>query len=153
MIIRSLLLQDTKSWWWHKQLRQQGKIEEARRAEHKSLQDKVSILRQCLANGGWVSIGRGGWTCHYKPNAKYQGYGNFDNVSFLRAALLLGIPIIDSTVVPDNKIIETICFPMAAFPEQCDEPPYHSMSYAPLDYVVECYRALGAAIYNWERED
>lgn len=48
---------DARRWWFHDQLRRQGRHQEARQREHASCQGNVATLREAQANGGFVTIG------------------------------------------------------------------------------------------------
>ena len=62
-----------------------------------------------------------------------SGYGGLDD-GMPRAALLYGIPIVDTRTVPDERLAALVGLPMVAegIP---DGAPYGSLSYAPLAYV------------------
>jgi hypothetical protein len=38
--------------------------------------------------------------------------------------------------------------PMAAVGEEASPPPYHALSYAPLEVLASAYRAAGADVFN-----
>ena len=150
----ALLNKDAKSWWYHAQLRDRGQVEEARRRERESIRSTINSLRKCLAApGGYMSVGRGGWTLHYGRGSSVQGYGRMDALD-VQAAKLVGVPIINSLTIDDNTIYDVISLPMVAVDGNPDDPwdgdkPYGSMSYAPLEYVAAKYRELGAELHNF----
>jgi len=77
-----------------------------------------------------------------------QGYGGI-KAAIPQCALKLGIPVIDSTVIDDDRIYDTLRFPMAVCRTATpDDPPYHGLSYAPLEYVAKLYKELGADVHN-----
>ena len=86
--------------------------------------------------------------CKSNCNATLSGYGGLD-APMPQACLMLGIPVLDTTAISDNLIMQSISFPMATN-GQPDESPWGSMSYAPLDYVAGLYAAIGATVYNLE---
>lgn len=143
-------LLDTKArlWWHNKELRAKGNIEEARKQERASIRDSIRILRQALANGGYCQVGRGGWTLYYKEHSTLSHYGGI-NAEMVQACILVGIPVIDTMTISEQDIAKTIRLPMIHL-GKCDNPPYGSMSHAPLAYVLPLYRELGATIYNWK---
>ena len=59
-IIYRLLNFGTKSWWARRQLRDQGKHTEARRAERRDILSNVVTLRQAqyvlIAHGRWIIV-------------------------------------------------------------------------------------------------
>jgi hypothetical protein len=70
----------------------------------------------------------------------------------MRACVLVGIPVMDSSTIPDELICDTIKFPMPSI--HPDPRPvngeYRSMDFAPAMYVFMLYEALGATVYNWD---
>jgi hypothetical protein len=151
MLLSDLLLQKAQLWWYHKQLRDQGNTEEANRRERLSVLSTLRDLKNAKKNGGWCSVGRGGWTLHPKPGVQVSNYGDMES-EYPQACLILGIPVIDSTTIPDSKITVTPMFPMASLTP--DDPPWGSCSYAPVAVVAALYAALGATLHNikpdWE---
>ena len=144
---------DAKAWWYHAKLRRDGNVIEARRRERQSILDKVASLREALDNGGFLSIGRGGWSLNMSRHHRLIGYDTSVSFPIARACLLLGIPILDSTTIPDERILETIRMPMAVPEREADAEPgggYHGLSYAPFPVVARMYAGLGATVYNLE---
>lgn len=82
------LRSDAREWWYHKDLRKRGQISEARQREHDSLRSNVRSLRQAIANGSFLTIGRTGGAA-YSPDANtsisglHQGH-EFAARSYLR---------------------------------------------------------------------
>ena len=148
-----ILNDDAKAWWYHVKLRGDGDVIEARRRERRSILDKVSSLREALDNGGFLSIGRGGWSLNMSRHHRLSGYDRDVNFPIAQACMLLGIPILDSTTIPDERILETIRMPMPAPEGEADAEPeggYHSLSLAPFSVVARMYAAIGATVYNIE---
>jgi len=99
--IYRLLNFGTKSWWAHRQLRDQGKYTEARRAERRDILSDVNTLRQAqyvlIAHGRWIII-----TGHH---SNVSGYGGIEYPLVLACALL-GVPCVDySEIDRDTGII------------------------------------------------
>lgn len=154
-----IIRDESRNWWYHAQLRRQGNHTEARTRENAHTAGVLKNLRDAKATGGYFSVGRGGYSlrigeiknAHGSSSYTVSGYGKGE---YLREACRrLGILIIDTTVIPDKVITETIRIPMAAIGIRPADPArddgsYGSLAYAPLPYVVERYRALGAAIEN-----
>lgn len=136
-----LLNQDAKAWWHHKDLRKAGRHEEARKKERESIRSTVQSLRSAQ----YLGIGRGGWNLHCGPMT-VSHYGGIEQAT-CQACLRLGIPIVDTTSVPDEIVWELVKLPMVARGEP-DPEPWGSMSYAPLSYYAHKARGLGATIYN-----
>ncbi len=147
--IYGILDQAARAWWYHRQLRAQGRADEARRRERESIHARVSSLNQARANGGFVTMGRGGWTLHIERNHKLQGYGDLSD-PVPQCAWLLGLPVLDSTTIPDEKIHLTIPLP---FPQVGAIPraEYGSFDAAPIEVVAWMYVDLGATVRNVRR--
>jgi hypothetical protein len=149
MTVRSFLNQDAKNWWYHAELRRQGQIREARRREHQSIRDNVKTLRLAIKNGGFITLGRGGWTLHISSGHTHSGYG-CDDSGMVKAAIHLGLHGWDSRVIPDERIYETVGLPMAV-PDKCvsANPDYmpEAFRFYPFAHVAPMYAALGAKVW------
>lgn len=144
--LNTILKQGARSWWYHVELRKNGNHSEARRREHQSVRSSISSLRETISNGGYLSLGRGGYTLHCSAHSTVSGYG-CDTSATVRAAKHLGIPCIDTRTIPDSRIYDTISLPMVALsPDEADPRPWGSLSRAPLPVVAYLYRALGATV-------
>lgn len=144
--IYSILNTRARAWWYHRRLRGQGQAAEARRRERASIRERARDLKEAQRNGGFVTIGRGGWTLRIERNHTLQGYGDMTD-AIPQCARRLGLPIVDSTTIPDELIARTIVLPMP----QIGAPPrpeYGALDYAPLEVVARMYRDLGATVYN-----
>ena len=149
----SILNDDAKAWWYHIKLRGDGDVVEARRRERQSILDKVASLREALDNGGFLSIGRGGWSLNMSRHHRLSGYESDIDFPIAQACILLGIPILDSTTIPDERILETIHLPMAVPEGEAEAEPeggYRSFSCAPFPVIARMYAGLGATVYNIE---
>lgn len=141
----ALLNRHAKAWWYHAELRATGHRIEARKRERDSIRSDINLLRAVLAvPGGHCGLGRGGASLYAKDRTLSGGANDY----YREVARLLGIPLIDSTTVPDKAIWETVSFPMVAVGRAPDPGPWHGFSYAPLDYVAGLYLALGATVEN-----
>jgi hypothetical protein len=142
-----LLRFKAKSWWYFKDLRSRGQDQEAREKEHRSLRSNIKSLREAIKNGGYLSIGRGGWTLHIDDGHTLHHYGGIEQ-PFPLACKLLNIPIIDSTSIPDDLISQVISFPCIAIRRDDEGRPLDPFSYARLKDIAGRYKKLGATIYN-----
>jgi len=148
MTIYPILNQSAKNWRHIRQLREQGRVKEARRMERSRILAHVGALRQAVQNGGFLTNGRGGWTLHTDSYSTLSHcYPGMEQAT-PRCAVLLGIPCIDSTTIPDNKLAETINLPLAGAGGYSDPEPWGPLSVAPLEHVAGLYQALGATLYN-----
>jgi len=147
--IYALLDASARVWWYHRQLRENGQITEARRRELASIRDHARDLRQAQENGGFLTVGRGGWTLHIARGHTLKGYGDV-NDTIPQCALLLGLPIVDSTTISDEKITNTLGlpFPQVGAVPCSDAAGYGSFDPAPIEDVASLYRDLGATVYN-----
>ena len=95
--------------------------------------------------GGHLSIGRGGATLHFE-RGRLSGCAE-DAIK--TAAIAAGLPVIDSRNVPFDEVWAlAVRGPMIAVGEPPGSPPYHALSYAPLAFVAQAYRAAGAEVFN-----
>ncbi len=131
-----------RNWWYHAELRRNGKADEARKLERKSIRDHARMWREARDNGGFLHLGRGGFTLHYSENARLQGY---DCDHEKACAVIVGVTVIDTRAMPLNAAARTLRFPMATMGKP-DPEPWHSMSYAPVAAVAAMYQAAGAAV-------
>ncbi len=96
--------------------------------------------------GGHLSIGRGGFTLWYARGCRLSGY---EREVVKAAAIAAGLPVIDSRAVAFEVVAAlAIGGPMVAVGEPASPAPWHSLSYAPLAYVVQAYREAGAEVFN-----
>ena len=151
--IYELLDSKARSWWSHEELRFIGETEKARKLELASMSACIRTLRSCRdTNGGYASVGRGGWAIHYK-NITLSGHDGVDN-PMIQACILAGIPVIDSTSVPGVSIASLLRMPMIAVGRKPDSPrqdgKYGSIRHAPLNFVAFEQAELGATLYNFD---
>lgn len=146
---RILLLRlDAVQWWYNAKLIREGKVQEAEERINRSVREHVDVLSRAV----FATVARGGWTIYYKSHHPYtinstlSGYGGLDNY-VIQTALLLGIPVCDSTTIPDNLIVQMLGLPMPTFGEP-DPLPYHSISRVHWREVFWLYEQLGASLYN-----
>jgi hypothetical protein len=103
------------------------------------------IARALATAGGHLSIGRGGATLYFA-----RGWLSGCHPEKIKAeAIAAGLPVIDSREVPFDAVYDlAVRGPMIAVGEPPGDPPYHALSYAPLEVVAEAYRAAGAEVFN-----
>ena len=103
------------------------------------------IARALATEGGHLSIGRDGATLHFE-RSRLSGCAE-DVVK--AAAIAAGLPVIDSRNVPfETAWALAVRGPMIAVGEAPSSPPCHAFSHAPLAFVAEAYRAVGAEVFN-----
>ncbi|RJT24072.1 hypothetical protein D3227_38005 [Mesorhizobium waimense] len=96
--------------------------------------------------GGHLTIGRGGFTLHYRAGAKLSGYGREDIKAQCIAA---GLPVIDSRQVDFDAVLKlTLRGPMVAVRREPEPASCHGLSYAPLHAVATAWAAAGAEVWN-----
>lgn len=153
--VYSLLNQESKNWWYHRELRKRGETEEARKRERQSIKSTIETLRKAKKNSGYGYVGRGGWSIYTTNGSSLSGHERDVNNATIQSAIRAGIVVINTLDIPEDSIWNTVSFPMIGITE-VDNPrevgePYGSMSYAPLDHVLSLYENLGATIYNWRK--
>ena len=84
--------------------------------------DYSTHISNMLASGGYVSRGRGGYSAHYEDISERrtgEGYTSrsYSNLSGCCSALwdqavAAGVPCRDTTTIPDDRICDTIGFPV-----------------------------------------
>lgn len=96
--------------------------------------------------GGHLSIGRGGFTLHYRNGATLSGYG----CEAIKAqCIAAGLPVIDSRCVAFDVVARlTLAGPLVAVGREPEPAPWHGLSSAPLHAVAARYAAAGAEIWN-----
>ena len=65
-----LLFQKARRWWYHQELRERGRIAEARRWERQSVRNNVERLAEARV----LHIGRGGWCLYRDGRAWLEGH-------------------------------------------------------------------------------
>ena len=103
------------------------------------------IARALATEGGHLSIGRGGATLYFE-----RGWLSGCHEERIKAeAIAAGLPVIDSRLVPFDRVWElAVRGPMVAVGQPPSPPPYHAFAYAPLAVVLEAYRVAGAEVFN-----
>ncbi len=127
LTVLRLLFKDARSWWYHRKLRQQGRVAEARRRERKCVQKHALDLDRATV----LHIGRGGWTL-YRNKGRLKGCGDVED-AFVQAAIRAGVPVFDTTTVPMGRLGSLLRGPLPA------EEPLVALEHA---------RSLGARTYN-----
>ncbi|MBP0440479.1 hypothetical protein [Tianweitania sediminis] len=109
--------------------------------------DYSADIESALATeGGHLSIGRGGFTLHYRNGAMLSGY---DCEAIKAHCIAAGLPIIDSRCVAFDVVVQlTLGVPLVAVGRKPEPAPWHGLSYAPLHVVAARYAAAGAEIWN-----
>ena len=98
-----------------------------------------------------VTVGRGGHCVYFPCGKRVTGYETSVEQLTAKIAIELGIPVIDSTTIPDSKISHTVSFPILTInAEYVDKPPYGMLDAAPLEHIASMKQKLGATVYNLE---
>ena len=97
------------------------------------------IASALTAKGGYLRIGCGGFGLYFADGASLHGY---DCDTIKAECVAAGLPVIDSREAPFEKVA------MVAVGRAPDPKPYHALSFAPLSYVAEAYRSIGAEVIN-----
>lgn len=106
----------------------------------------ADIASALATEGGHLSIGRGGFTLHYRDGAMLSGYG----CEAIKAqSIAAGLPVIDSRCVAFDLAVQlALGGPLVAVGREPEPAPWHCLSYAPLHSVAIRYAAAGAEIWN-----
>ncbi len=109
--------------------------------------DYSADIESALATeGGHLSVGRGGFTLHYRKDAMLSGY---DCEAIKAHCIAAGLPVIDSRYVAFDVLVQlTLGGPLVAVGREPEPAPWHGLSYAPLHVVAARYAAAGAEIWN-----
>jgi hypothetical protein len=112
-----------------------------------STPDYCADIKAALATqGGHLSIGRGGFTLHYRNGSTLSGYGCEAIKSQCIAA---GLPVIESRCVAFDVVAHLILAgALVAVGREPEPAPWHGLSYAPLHAVAARYAAAGAEVWN-----
>jgi hypothetical protein len=106
----------------------------------------ADIAAALATQGGHLSIGRGGFTLHYRDGAMLSGY---DCGAIKARCIAAGLPVIDSRCVSFDVVVQlTLGGPLVAVGREPEPAPWHGLSYAPLYAVAMGYAAAGAKIWN-----
>lgn len=113
----------------------------------KSTTDYSADIAAALATpGGHLSIGRGGFTLHYRNGATLSGHSC---EAIKTQCIAAGLPVIDSRCVAFDVVVQlTLGGPLVAVGREPEPAPWHRLSYAPLQAVAIRYAAAGAEIWN-----
>jgi hypothetical protein len=104
------------------------------------------IWRALRTDGGHLSIGRGGFTLHFDRGCTLSGH---DCDAMKATCIALGLPVIDSRSVPFDAVITlAVSGPMVAVGKPASAPPWHALSYAPLQAIANAYRRAEADVVN-----
>lgn len=108
------------------------------------------IRRAKQTAGGYLHIGRGGFSLHYETST-LSGY---DCETVKAACIAADLPVIDSRGVPfDVAARLSVSGPMIAVNTAPDPRPWHAFSYAPLGAVAAAYRRAGAEVFNIDDDE
>lgn len=106
----------------------------------------ADIAAALVTEGGHLSIGRGGFTLHYRNGSMLSGYG-CEEIKL--RCIEAGLPVIDSRNVDFDIVLQlTLRGPLVAVGREPEPAPWHGLSYAPLRIVAAAYAAAGAEVWN-----
>ena len=150
--IQRALRAEARDWWAHRELREFGHAREAARRERASVRSHLEVIRKALTTrDAYVSAGRGGTTVHFARGSTLSSYERPEHMATARVLIALGLPFIDTNPVEDPWAL--IGLPLVATGIAPDDPPWGSMSYAPLATYAARAKALGAVIVNLEVDE
>lgn len=104
------------------------------------------IAEALTVSGGYLFLGRGGFSLHFARGATLSGYACDEIKS---ACVAAGLPVIDARNIDYGSLVELVFRgPMVAVGRDPDPQPWYALSYAPLDAVAASYARKGAEISN-----
>jgi len=114
----------------------------------KIVDDHIRHMREADANGGFVTLGRGGWTVHITKHHTWSGYGC--DSAIVKAFIAAGMLVIDTRSVALKPLAELIVRgPMLVPDAEADPKPWTALSNAAVSEMVPIYIAAGATVHNW----
>lgn len=116
-------------------------------ANQQTTTDYSDDIASALATeGGYLSVGRGGFILHFRNGAMRSGY---DCETIKAQCIAAGLPVIDSRSVAFDVVAHlTLAGPLVAVGREPEPAPWHGLSSAPLHAVAARYAAAGAEIWN-----
>jgi hypothetical protein len=132
----------TKGWWAHRQLREQGKHIEARRAERRDILGDVDTLRKAQ----YIVIAHGRWIIIAGRHSQVSGFGGMEYPLVL-AAVLLGTPCVDYSEVDRET---TIILPVPGPDHPLRTGTIGMLDDVSFDIHAAIARSIGAKLYNIE---
>jgi hypothetical protein len=104
------------------------------------------IASALKTEGGHLSVERAGFILYFGNGSRLSGY-DCDHVK--ACCIEAGLPAIDSRMVDFDEVARlSVNGPMVAVGGDADPPPWHALSFAPLNVVADAYRAAGAEVFN-----
>lgn len=77
-MIYRVLNRKSKNWWWHLELRRQGKTQEARSLERKDIRRCIQTLRSALSSGGICFAGENKYLLEYQRDGNRCWVSGYD---------------------------------------------------------------------------
>jgi hypothetical protein len=138
---------DARRWWYHQDLRKQGKTQEARTREHETTRRNVYEIRKAQRYGGLLKVGRYGASFFYAPDVHVSGC----HPGIIELATLCGIPVVDSRTVPEEWLVRfAFSMPTLELNPKYQDPDYSwgSASRVTPALYIALAREWGATITN-----
>ncbi|MBA5775549.1 hypothetical protein H2509_00245 [Stappia sp. F7233] len=115
----------------------------------------ADIAKAIATPGGYLKIGRGGFSLHYlNAYGGQSSLSGYDCDTVKLQTIAAGLPVIDSRCVDFDKVTRlVISGPMICVGGAPEPEPWGAFSYAPLIEVARAYAAAGAEVYNLDLEE
>ena len=112
-----------------------------------STSDYSAEIDAALATqGGHLSVGRGGFTLHYRNGATLSRFGC---EAIEAQCIAAGLPVMDSRCLAFDVVAHlTLAGPLVAVGREPEPAPWHGLAFAPLHVVAARYAAAGAEVSN-----
>jgi hypothetical protein len=144
-----LLSREAAMWAHPKQLRDEGRVKEAREFERRVIKRNLGHLRDAQEMGGWMEVYVDTYLFYPKPDIRIRS-GDTKGMKdpMVEACRLANITIIDFTHLGE-EIHNSILRLPEANPWRPDKGKnWSTMSYCPLHYFIEQVEKLGAIVIN-----
>lgn len=140
--ILGLLRDESRLWWAHNDWR----------AVNKAVRRDVEVFRALRDNGGCVTVGRGGCTAYFQPNARREGYDDITGCT-PTVARKLGVLVVDTTTIPADRLVHwAVCSPMPDFETSrfgtAQGQPFGSLDSLTFQAWARLAATFGATVYN-----
>lgn len=143
--IYSLLDENARNWWYHRQLRDQGKAYEARIRERASILSNLAMWRTAKL----LVLTPGRSTVHYGEPSRSGTCSGYEPDMNLEIARRLGVLAVDLREMSYEAVVRSISIPMPCGARDPDpDERWGSCSYISNEKYAHFMRGLGATVYG-----
>ena len=151
MSLYANLNRDAKRWWYHSELRNRGKHEEARALERKSIRDGLKTIRETLDTpDAYVTVGMGGIVLHTVGRT-------ITHYSRELSSWAVVDYLVNARKVPCVNYLEGTAYsPSLPIPQvgRTENEPGEitSLTYVTVGTFLDMFVARGGVVINWPKE-